>query len=743
MSAASAGTINIAVSAAGATSVVVAVTLTAAQIPLAPTLVAAGGDRQAILTITDNPASTGVQKYNLYESATSGGTFALVGCGYRSDQTLRRFLANGSTAFYKLSAVNAAGESPLSAAASATAAAGNINPPRLARTLFFKDTLFYALFVSDYPAGAQIVTTSDDGAALTTQKADGTAPTSSTGWYEVTGTFTSPGRKTLTHAVTIGGVTTNFTQVVDVVARPALRTAADMLATAQAMKAAYNARSTFITDPAITLTQSASFPSGYDRSKSYFVPTNSPPVGANYAVSKVNTSQFGSGFDPIEKKIVPNGVAAAQATGRNTRILFSTTKRTFVVPTSGQTVFTVRFTDDNFATVREAPDPNFVIGSTYTTVDTGSVPPGRRIVVVEYGDFAGVPVSFMDFGYEPGDTPQAVTDNSLAGAIGPDSFANGEVSLLVHRTMGAEACRLLGLGGFYDFGINANRWGGVVPALGVDPVASIDRFGGNASGIGDFTTPPVLPIFWANHTINDNSAANSSLSLARYQATWVNLILLARYLRPATFFEVTFGFHAPADTPSAAVYNAWLAAIADATGSGADKGVIVNDLRAKGAEDASGALGQNAFYPKSTGGAVTASVSGRVMTVDTAPAYAIESGMFLINGSTAFGNRPRVYKQLSGTPGGAGTYQLTYAPSTGDFAATSINLWPEDYTPNPTHPNTAGQINAGTLLAAPVPSAMDAIIAAAGGGSTPSYSALTAEDGSLFTTEAGDRLILE
>jgi fibronectin type 3 domain-containing protein len=60
------------------------------------------------------PATTGAASYKLYQSTTSGGTFAVVGTPTSTTFT-DQSLSAGTTYYYKVSAVNGAGETPLSA----------------------------------------------------------------------------------------------------------------------------------------------------------------------------------------------------------------------------------------------------------------------------------------------------------------------------------------------------------------------------------------------------------------------------------------------------------------------------------------------------------------------------------------------------------------------------------------------------------------------------------------------------
>ena len=87
-------------------------------VPLAPTgLTAAPGDGRVALTWN---ASSGATSYNVKRSADSGVTYATIAPGVTTTSHTDTTVANGTTYYYKVSAVNAAGESSDSTAVSAT-----------------------------------------------------------------------------------------------------------------------------------------------------------------------------------------------------------------------------------------------------------------------------------------------------------------------------------------------------------------------------------------------------------------------------------------------------------------------------------------------------------------------------------------------------------------------------------------------------------------------------------------------
>lgn len=94
----------------------------ASSIPAAPAnLVATAGNAQVSLTWT---ASSGATSYNVYRGATAGGESGTpIATGITATNFTNTGLANGTTYFYKVAAVNAAGTSGLSNEASATPAA--------------------------------------------------------------------------------------------------------------------------------------------------------------------------------------------------------------------------------------------------------------------------------------------------------------------------------------------------------------------------------------------------------------------------------------------------------------------------------------------------------------------------------------------------------------------------------------------------------------------------------------------
>jgi hypothetical protein len=94
------------------------------QIPAAPTaLHTASGSGEAKIYWTASATATG---YNVKRSLTSGGTYATIATGVAATEFTDTGLTNGTTYFYKVSATNAAGESPLSSAVSANPRTGQI-----------------------------------------------------------------------------------------------------------------------------------------------------------------------------------------------------------------------------------------------------------------------------------------------------------------------------------------------------------------------------------------------------------------------------------------------------------------------------------------------------------------------------------------------------------------------------------------------------------------------------------------
>lgn len=94
------------------------------QIPAAPSaLHTASGDAEAKIYWTGSATATG---YNVKRSLTSGGIYVTIAANVAATEFTDTGLTNGTTCFYKVSATNAAGESALSSAVSATPRTGQI-----------------------------------------------------------------------------------------------------------------------------------------------------------------------------------------------------------------------------------------------------------------------------------------------------------------------------------------------------------------------------------------------------------------------------------------------------------------------------------------------------------------------------------------------------------------------------------------------------------------------------------------
>jgi fibronectin type 3 domain-containing protein len=99
----------------------------AVVIPAVPTgLAATAGDAKVTLTWS---ASTGATSYNVYCGTTAGGEAATpIATGLTSASYINTGLTNGTTYYYKVAAVNAAGTSALSTEANATPTANTTGP---------------------------------------------------------------------------------------------------------------------------------------------------------------------------------------------------------------------------------------------------------------------------------------------------------------------------------------------------------------------------------------------------------------------------------------------------------------------------------------------------------------------------------------------------------------------------------------------------------------------------------------
>ncbi len=188
--------------------------------PAAPTgLTAAPGDGQVTLAWNVVP---GAVDYRVRRSTTSGGPYSIIAFNVVPTSFVDIGVANGTTYYYVVAALNTAGEGPDSSQASATPAAQNAAP------------VIQSLVSSSAPAevGVSVAltlsATDDDGDALSYSFdfGDGSPPTPFSPSSSVAHTYTSPNRYTVTGYVTDGSETasTIITQIVHLpvtTARPA------------------------------------------------------------------------------------------------------------------------------------------------------------------------------------------------------------------------------------------------------------------------------------------------------------------------------------------------------------------------------------------------------------------------------------------------------------------------------------------------------------------------------------------
>jgi poly(beta-D-mannuronate) lyase len=135
------------------------------QIPAAPTaLHTASGNGEAKIYWT---ASLTATAYNVKRSLTSGGTYLTVGANVPATEFTDSGLTNGTTYFYKVSAVNAAGESALSSAVSAT--------PRLGQIVNVTNQTELQNALNNAVAGDQIILADGNYSAFKVRRKYGTA----------------------------------------------------------------------------------------------------------------------------------------------------------------------------------------------------------------------------------------------------------------------------------------------------------------------------------------------------------------------------------------------------------------------------------------------------------------------------------------------------------------------------------------------------------------------------------------
>jgi hypothetical protein len=135
------------------------------QIPAAPTaLHTASGNGEAKIYWT---ASATAASYNVKRSLTSGGTYTTVGANVAATEFTDSGLTNGTTYFYKVSAVNAAGESALSSAVSAS--------PRLGQVVNVTNQTELTNALNNAVAGDEIILSDGNYSAFKVRRKYGTA----------------------------------------------------------------------------------------------------------------------------------------------------------------------------------------------------------------------------------------------------------------------------------------------------------------------------------------------------------------------------------------------------------------------------------------------------------------------------------------------------------------------------------------------------------------------------------------
>ncbi len=576
-----------------------------------------------------------------------------------------------------------------------------------------------AMVLAGYATNSVISATSDDGTTLT-------VGTNSQGFPLLVGTFTTTGVKTITITDSSTGTSTFPVMVTSAPVKPTLVSAKAAAATLVAARTARTDVTAAPVQPTVTFNTGASTVNGRSLASGGSTATTSLADGkagiacqttqtlgyiyANTSTGQTNM-QFGTGMYKqwrMQKRYFDFKVGGSVSNGYNTLQV------------------SLIWSEDGGATWIKTTEPvdwkPTTVGTCYVTFDFGSN--ADRIVRMYHGEG----LSCAGFNFEAGETLTTYTDTGPKFGFWNDSYAWGQGAL--DQSLGSFPhvfADYFGQAGSISFGHRTNAYARLGGSAGTHAYV-MDRVASNPWAIDEATRFNQLDAMIFHMTINDYTLSNfttnnaptnvfnnagGSNSFVQGPTTYYNMLTLcysrARWAHTNAWIVVETGLYNPDGAPNATISNTQIQAFSDMfdtdpmaimvnvqTGVYRWMGVNYTIPAFTAPLVASGAIGSSQYYPP-TNVVLDGTISGTTLTVT-----AITSGGPIMPGlgTGSSGTANRIYKQLTGTTGSTGTYQLEYAP--GDVGVTTSMTYNGD-TPHPLqsgHTVIGNMIGAGLLYGA-------------------------------------------
>lgn len=570
----------------------------------------------------------------------------------------------------------------------------DVGPLRLSNKMFFvgEESVAGIIPLGNYTSSSVITLTCDDGTMMSVSP-------DSQGYPFADFILTTPGMKTVTIPDYGSGASTFYIMAL---VRPAAPTVALAKVTAAKWRASRDTRQEIVvaaTPPTITYNTGNSLANGRSLAAGGSIATNAVPNGRGVAG---NTNP--SNGNPYVYAQTVTGVKAFTAgvskRGRMNGSIFDCKIATGIATRAMQTQVIYTLNPD-------APNPTFYkarlrpyargSGVYYLTHEFPSAGVAFELLL-------GEGVSITGFNVAPGDaiTPYVINKPSLmvfadsfAFSVGPANNTTGNIAYLTGDYLGTPNAETMGL--------PSNAFARIGGTAGTQPRAG-DRVTGNPHGWSDAAWNGRRDGIFTHMSINDHTIGNytsytpstrfasqgnyfvpGTTTYRRYLAEYHGRM---RYVQTSAVHVVDAGFASPSDVPSAALIQIQRDAFAAVYDS--DPLAIFADLfggtyRWMGQTFtipnftapivAPGAQGSSPLFANLSFNG-TASIAGDVLTVE-----AVSSGKLQVGMSLSGSKGPLIMAQLSGTPGGLGTYLLDYPP--GDATSASIayigdNIHPAD-----------------------------------------------------------------